>query len=698
MKRSYLRSLAFLLVAYSASGCSSKQTVAPAPATGGTDDGAHQDHGTRSASDGAPYAMQASARDGGTNHHFQPRAHEPHYRPQVPPPPALGALPRFVDGSARCFPPPPIYSPPPYLKGGRLGGSYGGGTHSSGRGYGTGVHGGSPGASAPSPSPRSAPKSASRPSDSSSGYAETSPAPERATPPARTQNLREGSAAPWRHDREEPPVRQPESGFGAAVYLSNDDTMSLSSAQRLIYAIDQYAPLEATEVRPHELLNYFSFHTAHVPADHDFSVVPSIAPSVDDPEVWTLGLAIQGRPLTLSSRRNANVSYVVDRSGSMAAEGRMEYVKRGMLRSLSELKHGDIVNVTLFDSTTCHLAQNFVVGRDSTHQLSSLISRIEPRGSTNLHAGLEMGYDVANRVYQPGYTNRVVMITDAETNTGVTDEHLISMVSKHYDERQIRLSGVGVGHSFNDSLLDRLTERGKGAYVFLGSGAEVDAVFGPRFVSLIETVAHDVHFKLHLPPSLKMDVFYGEEASTAKERVQAIHYFANTSQMFLSDLVSKNRAFPGTDDIMLTIEYKDAETGAARVEEFSWQLAEIYGNSPNINKAQLVSIFARDLQQLAARPMPSNWGHHPHSWDDGEAAVRCEATRQELARLSAPISGDPEVSRVQSLWESYCNRYQPVQVAQRSPQPYPYGEPNHPERPLRNNEFAPPDSWPSAVQ
>src|SRR5690606_35463892 len=148
--------------------------------------------------------------------------------------------------------------------------------------------------------------------------------------------------------------------------------------------------------------------------------------------------------------------------------------------------------------------------------------------------------------------NRVVMITDAQTNTGITDQRLISMVGKHHDSRRIRLSGVGVGSDFNDALLDELTERGKGDYVFLGSEAEVDAVFGGRFTSLIETVANDVHFRLHLPPSLAMNVFYGEEASTQKERVQATHYFANTSQLFLSDLRSRYGELATQDDILLT--------------------------------------------------------------------------------------------------------------------------------------------------
>src|SRR5690606_6778393 len=131
-----------------------------------------------------------------------------------------------------------------------------------------------------------------------------------------------------------------------------------------------------------------------------------------------------------------------------------------------------------------------------------------------LHAGLTRGYELADRAYQPQYTNRVLLVTDALANRGDTDPRTLAMVSDWYDSRRIRLSGIGVGKDFNDALLDRLTEKGRGAYVFLGTEAEVEAVFGDRFVSLIETTANDVHFRLHLPPSLRMQVFHGEEAST----------------------------------------------------------------------------------------------------------------------------------------------------------------------------------------
>ncbi|MEX1365747.1 MAG: VWA domain-containing protein [Nannocystaceae bacterium] len=463
--------------------------------------------------------------------------------------------------------------------------------------------------------------------------------------------------------------------WGASIYLSNDDTMSLSSAQRVIYAIENFLPLPAEHIRPHELLNYFSFDTAAVGEMDDFSVEASIAPDPQQEGIYSLAMAVRGRPMAADERRNVNLSVVIDRSGSMAAEGRMEYLARGLQRMTEQLQRGDVIHLVLFDDTVCVPVENFVVGRDRPAVLRQAIAELKPRGSTNLHDGLRRGYELADRAYQPGYSNRVVMITDALTNRGVTDQALISTVGKFYDERRIRLSGVGVGRDFNDALLDRLTERGKGAYVFLGSEAEVDAVFGSRFVSLVETTALDVHFRLHLPPSLRMNVFSGEESSTVKEDVQAIHYFANTSQLFLSDLMARDGQLRGQDGVMLTIEYEDPETGDDMVEEYAFELAEITAASRNVRKGRLVMSFVDGLAWMASRPVPGVRGHGDGSWEDSDASEACDAGRQELASLAEGLGDDPEVVRVQGLWDRYCARY---------------------ARPRRPVERPVPDTWPGA--
>ena len=650
-------------------------------------------------------------------HVFRPRQHPPRHHAVPAPPPDLASLPRLVDRTRQCFgvasdDVPAIASQqakprPSRVRSGSPGtsiGSAGSAPSSTGSGYGRGAAAPTGGAHASADSwggsvkgessaggAHPPPPAASRPTDSSTrspSRKEKKRSRDQARPASAAESApaedRE-AGAPVAQDMDEAYAKVPASessvnryhDWGASIYLSNDDTMSLSSAQRILYAIDQFLPLPAAHIRPHELLNYFSFDTEPVARHDDFSVLASIAPTEEE-GIHSLALAVRGRPMDRETRRNVGLTYVIDRSGSMAADGRMSYLKRGLLQSVGQLKTGDVVNLVVFDHGVCTPIENFVVGRDQPRVLERALHSLSPRGSTDLHSGLRHGYKLADAAYRPEYSNRVVLVTDALTNTGVTDEDMISMISHYYDSRRIRLSGVGVGHEFNDGLLDRLTERGKGAYVFLGSEAEVDAVFGSRFVSLIETVATDVHFQLHLPPSLRMNVFYGEESSVVKEDVQAIHYFANTSQLFLSDLMAKDGRLREDDTIMLTIEYEHPETGAKQLEEYAFRLGDIDDEVRNVQKGRMVMTFVDGLAALAARPVPARYGSQPGSWEDEWAWQSCATGREQLEHMSAGLADDPEVRRVSELWDRYCARY---------------------ERPRRPVHRAPaePDAWPGAA-
>jgi Ca-activated chloride channel family protein len=644
--------------------------VAPACGTGAASSGV----GT-----GAP--LQAATVDAAPGHRFTPRAHPPRRRPAVPAP-DLASLPALTDRTSQCFgfsddevaiarsaPPPSTGSTRSKSKGAKSRKSASRPSKSGFVPFDPGGSSGGVGSSSASATVPSSPKAepAKRPSPKPSADKKSKDAPAaekreedaggspRDVAPA---EVGLGGEALALDDATRAPGGDGYDDWGAAIYLSNDDTMSLSSAQRVIFAIDKFLPLTLDNIRPHELLNYFSFETAPVAAQDDFSVLADIAPDPKQEGIYNLALAVKGRPLDLQARRNANLTFVIDRSGSMSDGGRMDYLKRGMNKMTSQLKTGDIVNVVLFDHEECTPLENFVVGRDKPEILQKAIDKMKPRGSTDVHLGLTKGYELADKSYQPTYNNRVVIITDALANTGNTDPRTMAMVGKYYDSRKIRLSGVGVGTEFNDALLDKLTEKGKGAYVFLGSEAETDAVFGPRFISLLETTAMDVHFQLHLPPSLRMNVFYGEESSTVKEDVQSIHYFANTSQLFLSELMAKNQRLRPQDSVMLTIEYEDPETGDAMLEEFAFNLGEATEQSKNVQKARTLMHFIDGLAVMASRPLPSSWAPQRAAWIDEGAFDQCQQGREGLHRLAAGIADDPEVRRVAGLWDRYCSRFE----------------------------------------
>jgi hypothetical protein len=86
-----------------------------------------------------------------------------------------------------------------------------------------------------------------------------------------------------------------------------------------LYAVMHDVAFSVREVRPHELLNYFSFDTVTPDADQTFDVLASAEQNGDQ---LSVALAVKGAtPPALP----LDLTLVVDRSGSMSAEGRMDY-------------------------------------------------------------------------------------------------------------------------------------------------------------------------------------------------------------------------------------------------------------------------------------------------------------------------------------------------------------------------------------
>ncbi len=436
--------------------------------------------------------------------------------------------------------------------------------------------------------------------------------------------------------------QEPEQDWGATVYLSNDDSMSLASAQRLLWALQNHGPVKTSEIRPHELLNYFSFDTAEVKPGDVFSALG--AASQTDPDTLTVSFAVKGynpapRPLDLT--------LVLDRSGSMAAEGRMEYLKRGLLKMTEGLHPGDRVDLVLFDNELCSPIQNFVVGRDDMSVLTGTINQLQPRGSTNLGLGLGKGYSLAtgrnpNGTGEAGRNKRMMLITDALMNEGQIDPNILSEIGRGYEEAGVNLTAVGVGTDFNDKVLDQLSEKGHGAYVYLGSEAVVDRVFGVGLDALTRTIARDVHFSVDLPPSLAMERFYGEESSTNKEDVQPINYFAGTSQLFLQDLKIRHSQVVPSDPIVFTAEWVNPDTGAAETQSFHTTVGTLMqSDTHNLVKGRALMAWSDLLMnkslggQVCGAPMDT--------WRQRVAELGQDAEISWLDGLTSPLCGQAPV-------------------------------------------------------
>nr|MBA2321563.1 VWA domain-containing protein [Deltaproteobacteria bacterium] len=425
--------------------------------------------------------------------------------------------------------------------------------------------------------------------------------------------------------------------WGATVWLSNDDSMSLASAQRVIWNAQQGLRSPMSEVRPHELLNYFSFDTKAPAEGETFGV---LAAARQTGTSLTLAVAVKG---ATPPAQPLDLTLVVDRSGSMREEGRMDYTRRGLHVMERSLSRGDRVDIVLFDDSVCTPLENYVVGRDDPTLLTRTIEQMQPRGATNIGIGLAEGYAVARRHPDThGRNRRMMVITDALLNQGNLDEASLTDVGKAYESDGIRVTGVGVGRGFNDAVLDQLTEKGKGAYVYLGSEAVVDRVFGTGFPSLVQTVAHDVQFAIDLPDSLGLQRFYGEEASTAKEDVQPIHYYAGTTQLFLQDLQLREGRPVVTDPVEFVAEWTDAVTGEPMKKAWRTNVSALLASDPrNVDKGLALMAWTDVL--LA----------------DAMGSDPCGAALSTYADRSGMLRDDAEIAFVNGLVEKRCPAFEP---------------------------------------
>lgn len=469
------------------------------------------------------------------------------------------------------------------------------------------------------------------PAEATAVASKSAPPSTASTGPQRAEKAAEAKIA---HETEEdrrwpmptPPVAQrlPDYDWGGVVHMSNDDASSLASAQRLLWALEHGASVHASQIRPHELLNFYSFDAPTPSPGAMFGV--SASASQRGADTLQLALSVQS---AAPARAPMDLTVLVDRSGSMSAEGRMEYTRRALQKMQGQLQRGDRFDLVLFDDAVCTPVKNFVVGRDDPARVDEVLRRMQPRGSTDLDLGLREAYKVAtSHAPLPGRAGRVMVFTDAILNTGEVDPATVSEIGRALDARDLRLTGVGVGSDFRDDVLDQLTEKGKGAYVFLGSERVVDRMFGAGFAGLVQTVAEDVRFSLDLPDSLGMKRFYGEESSSDPTLVKEVNVEAGTHQVFFQDLAVQAGLLRPSDEVAFTMSWRDPVDGTAHRQVHRFTIGAALASDPHdVHKAAALMAWSDVLLEasMGAAPCGEPLARFQTAWgqagDDAELAT-----------------------------------------------------------------------------
>ncbi|GAB3041341.1 VWA domain-containing protein [Oleiagrimonas citrea] len=288
-------------------------------------------------------------------------------------------------------------------------------------------------------------------------------------------------------------AEHPVSTFGLDV-----DTGSYTNVRRMIEQ-GRLPPHDA--VRAEEFINYFDYgYTPPKNRSQPFSVTTEIAPAPWNPERQLLLVGVQGYRVPAKDIPAANLVFLVDTSGSMTSPDKLPLLKASLRQIVPKLRHRDRVAIVTY-AGSAGIALPSTPG-DQHARILAAIDAMQPGGSTNGQAGIELAYAQARQGFIKGGVNRVILATDGDFNVGRTGVQ--ALTDEIADKRRsgIALSTLGFGTgNYNDAMAVRLADAGNGSHHYIDSLGEGRRVLVDEMAQTLLTIAKDVKVQVEFNPA-----------------------------------------------------------------------------------------------------------------------------------------------------------------------------------------------------
>lgn len=353
-----------------------------------------------------------------------------------------------------------------------------------------------------------------------------------------------------------------------------------------------------------------------------------------------LKVTIQSRHLRPGERKSAVLTFAVDTSGSMISDDRLGLVRQALGQLVEALAPEDRIAIVGFSSQP-YLVLPHTQAREAERILASL-EGLRPRGGTNVEAGLDLAYRLADEVLDRRAINRVILCSDGVATSGARGPEKILEKVTVFAQRGIFLSCVGFGMGkYNDALLETLANRGNGNYAYVDSPAAAGEIFHKSLPSTLQVLAIDAKIQVDMNPEV-----------VSHYRLLGYENRDIADKDFRNDKVDAGEVGPGSTVTALyeiqrqpssvgalgtvRLRYRDAGTG--RVEETAYPISPGV-LAPTFSATSDRFRFIACAAEMAELLRNSYWAR------DGSF----EKVQEALSGLSASYSSRPEVAELREL-------------------------------------------------
>jgi Ca-activated chloride channel family protein len=285
---------------------------------------------------------------------------------------------------------------------------------------------------------------------------------------------------------------------------------------------------------------------------------------------------IEARKSEDGRRAPMNLAVVLDRSGSMEG-AKIEKARQAAAMAVDKLGDDDYFSLVTYDSETDLLiAPERVGGRDHRDDLRSRIHRIQPGGSTALHAGVVLGAKQVRRFFDKERVNRVILLSDGLANVGPSSASDLARLGRELRGDGIAVSTIGLGDDYNEDLMTALAEASNANYYYVKDAERLPGIFSQELGAARSLLARSIVIRIQAPEGVHLKEIIGRPDLEISDRIAEIkmpEMFGAEKRRFLVRCVADAKTPDAIEAAVVELDYATLAGGPAATQRQAAKIA-----------------------------------------------------------------------------------------------------------------------------
>ncbi len=188
-----------------------------------------------------------------------------------------------------------------------------------------------------------------------------------------------------------------------------------------------------------------------------------------------------------------NLALVIDKSGSMYDDGKLDNVIVAIKHVIDKLHPDDNLSVVAFGSKAEIISESSEhLNKEQLKKHIDLLDDLDLGYETSLKSGLELSINEIEKTFIHGGMNKIIILTDGE----VDDPETCNKIVEKYKEKGIYFTTIGVGEEFNEDFLINIANISGARSHYIENAEQIQVIFNQEIDSINKSVVQGCEIKV----------------------------------------------------------------------------------------------------------------------------------------------------------------------------------------------------------